>query len=117
MKWGVLNKIALLKRYKVLQNYTRYNLSTIPAILHKSSNSLIIKRLTIFLLSFNVILMQLKYVYSRGDYMDKLSKQIEEEREKLDKLIEENTDKDVILKKSQELDILINEFYKKRGSL
>lgn len=48
--------------------------------------------------------------------MDKLSKQIEEEREKLNKLIEENADKSVILKKSQELDILINEFYKKRGS-
>ena len=57
------------------------------------------------------------YVYGRGDYMDKLFKQIEEEREKLNKLIEENADKDVILKKSQELDILINEFYKKRGSL
>lgn len=46
--------------------------------------------------------------------MDKLLKQIEEEREKLNKLIEENTDKDAILKKSQELDILINEFYKKK---
>ena len=49
--------------------------------------------------------------------MDNLLKQIEDVRKQLNKLIEEEADKNVILKKSQELDILINEFYKKRGSL
>lgn len=48
--------------------------------------------------------------------MNNLLKQIEDVRTQLNKLIEEEADKNVILKKSQELDILINEFYKKRGS-
>lgn len=46
--------------------------------------------------------------------MDNLLKQIEDVRKQLNKLIEEEADKNVILKKSQELDILINEFYKKK---
>lgn len=46
--------------------------------------------------------------------MDKLLKQIEDTRKQLNKLIEDEADKNVILKKSQELDILINEFYKKK---
>ena len=46
--------------------------------------------------------------------MDNLLKQIEDVRKQLNKLIEEEADKNVILKKSQELDILINDFYKKK---
>lgn len=46
--------------------------------------------------------------------MDNLLKQIEDVRKQLNKLIEEEADKNVILKKSQELNILINEFYKKK---
>ena len=51
--------------------------------------------------------------------MDKLLKQIEEEREKLNKLIDDEVEYSIILKKSQELDKLLNELQKmkeKRGS-
>ena len=56
---------------------------------------------------------------SGDDYTNKLFKQIEEEREKLNKLIDDEVEYSIILKKSQELDKLLNELQKmkeKRGS-
>lgn len=44
--------------------------------------------------------------------MDKLLKQIEEEREKLNKLIDDEVEYSIILKKSQELDELLNKLQK-----
>ena len=56
---------------------------------------------------------------SGDDYTNKLLKQIEEEREKLNKLIDDEVEYSIILKKSQELDELLNELQRmkeKRGS-
>ena len=49
---------------------------------------------------------------SGGGYVDKLLKQIEEEREKLNKLIDDEVEYSIILKKSQELDELLNKLQK-----
>lgn len=44
--------------------------------------------------------------------MEKVKIKLEKLRKELDQLIEVEADKDVILKKSQEVDKVINEYYK-----